>query len=60
MDKNKTPKDRKAKEQARAKKKLTSERIRALQTAQKTTPQKKKRKKEKKKELGGRWLRKTA
>ncbi len=42
------------------KKKLTSERIRALQTAQKTTPQKKKRKKEKKKELGGRWLRKTA
>ena len=31
--------DRKAKEQARAEKKLTSERIRALQTAQKTTPQ---------------------
>ena len=41
-------------------KQLTSEWIRALQTAQKTTPQKKKRKKEKKKELGGRWLRKTA
>ena len=37
--KNETPKDRKDKEQARAQKKLTSERIRALQTAQMTTPQ---------------------
>ena len=33
--------DRKAKEQVRAKKKLTNQRIRALQTAQKITPQEK-------------------
>ena len=38
--KNEIPKDRKAKEQALAEK-LTNERIRALQTAQKTTPQEK-------------------
>ena len=38
MAKNGDPEDRKAKEQARAEK-LTTERIRALQTAQKTTPQ---------------------
>ena len=36
--KNGDPEDRKAKGQARAEK-LTTERIRALQTAQKTTPQ---------------------
>ena len=37
--KNGDTEDRKAKERARAKKKLTSERIRALQTAQKTASQ---------------------